>query len=100
MSKPDWATRLQRTFDRKYKLGVEHGVLIGYQKAQEHRMSWINRIQTWYPEKHRAFTEGYELGRLDCEVAIIQGLEEADSTCSGWAVAVAKESNVYDRWTN
>lgn len=30
MSKPDWATRLQRTFKRKYDLGYEQGHLAGW----------------------------------------------------------------------
>lgn len=93
MSKPDWAERLQRTFNRKYEEGVAEGILIGYQKAQQHRQNWLNRIQTWYPEKHRAFIEGYELGLLDREQEIIEALEKADSACSGWAVAIVKETH-------
>lgn len=93
MSKPDWAERLQRTFYRKYEAGLAEGILIGYQKAQQHRRNWLNRIQTWYPDKHNAFLEGYELGLLDREAEIVEALEKADSACSGWALGIVKESN-------
>jgi flagellar biosynthesis/type III secretory pathway protein FliH len=35
MSKPDWATRLQRTFKRKYDLGYEEGYKIGWGEGFE-----------------------------------------------------------------
>jgi flagellar biosynthesis/type III secretory pathway protein FliH len=35
MSKPDWATRLQRTFKRKYELGYEQGHIDGWREGFE-----------------------------------------------------------------
>ena len=35
MSKPDWATRLQRTFKRKYDLGYADGHLNGWNEGFE-----------------------------------------------------------------
>lgn len=33
MTKPDWAERLQRTFQRKYDLGFHEGQRIGYDEG-------------------------------------------------------------------
>ena len=33
MTKPDWAERLQRTFNRKYDLGFHEGQKIGYDEG-------------------------------------------------------------------
>ena len=35
MSKPDWATRLQNTFKRKYDLGYAEGHKIGWEEGFE-----------------------------------------------------------------
>ena len=35
MSKPDWATRLQRTFKRKYDSGYEEGHKVGWREGFE-----------------------------------------------------------------
>jgi flagellar biosynthesis/type III secretory pathway protein FliH len=35
MSKPDWATRLQRTFKRKYDKGYEDGHVVGWREGFE-----------------------------------------------------------------
>lgn len=59
--KPDWATRLQRTFARKYDAGFAKGLMFG--KAVATR---------------------------DEQERIIALLEDADSACSSWAVALIK----------
>ena len=35
MSKPDWATRLQNTFKRKYDKGYENGYTVGWREGFE-----------------------------------------------------------------
>jgi flagellar biosynthesis/type III secretory pathway protein FliH len=35
MSKPDWATRLQNTFKRKYDKGYEDGYTVGWREGFE-----------------------------------------------------------------
>lgn len=59
--KPDWATRLQRTFARKYDAGFAKGLMLG--KAVATR---------------------------DEQERIIGLLEDADSACNSWAIALIK----------
>ncbi len=64
MSKPDWATRIQKSRQKKYDEGFEVGVLLGY-----------------------------DLGRADMQDKFIKLLEDADSACSPWAIALIREMN-------
>ena len=50
MSKPDWATRLQRTFARKYDAGFAKGLMLGKAVAtRDEQERIIGLIEEYFP---------------------------------------------------
>jgi flagellar biosynthesis/type III secretory pathway protein FliH len=71
MSKPDWATRLQNTFKRKYDKGYEdgynkgwtEGFLVGSKKAiKEHKKVIIATIERDLKENGKHYNPGIIAG--------------------------------------
>lgn len=64
-----------------------NGINKGRKLEREQREAWLNRVRTWYPEKAEIWIEGYETA----VATAIKALDEADSACAGWAIAVVEE---------
>jgi flagellar biosynthesis/type III secretory pathway protein FliH len=80
MSKPDWATRLQRTFKRKYDLGYERGhadgwtegFTVGSKKAlAEQRKVMIAGIQKDIDKNKQHYSPG-TLAGLQAAITLIR----------------------------
>lgn len=80
MSKPDWATRLQRTFKRKYDLGYEQGhkegwaegFKVGTKKAlAEQRKVMMATLQKDIDKNKQHYSPG-TLAGLQAAISIIR----------------------------
>lgn len=71
--RPDWATRLQRTFQKKYNEGYQAG-LADAGAPNEETLEWMMVADLY--------------GRTTQRELIIKWFEEEDSACSSWAIGV------------
>lgn len=67
--KPDWATRLQRTFARKYDAGFAKGLMLGKAVATRDEQERIIELL----EDHGQYMNNHEVYAANRLIALIKG---------------------------